>query len=256
VSIKNEQAKSLWENARDSIRHSLEHFSEECLSNTDRYHHKKWVILSVHHAAETFSYMLLKEFDENNSAFYKKGKHYYPGLSKTVKALLHPNIRYQLTQAEQKLLKLFQKLDTPRNKIIHGEIPQNLDISIMAMTIIGISRIAKKRCDESADDIVQQYPSIQKDVVEAIRWNKIDEYTQFIEAFVKEDNPNQYIQECPNCGAYAIIYNYCEACFEEVEEKICPNCHEEIILISSYPFEQHCSVCGEKFEHHERLTNA
>jgi hypothetical protein len=45
------EAKLLWENARDSILHALEHFTEISLKD-GKEDHKKWIVLSFHHAAE------------------------------------------------------------------------------------------------------------------------------------------------------------------------------------------------------------
>jgi len=244
--ITNERAKLLWSNARDSIGHALEHFSGLSRSKGKDYHNRKWIILSVHHSAEIFTYMLLKEFDENNRVFYKRNRHYYPGLLKAIKVLLHHNFAKNITVPEKKLLELFRKLDEPRNKIIHGEIPANVDVSIMAMALVGISRISQKRCGETADDIVQQYPTIHKDVVEAIHWNKIEEYNNFIKSFIHENTEDIYIPQCPSCGAIAVVDGHCEACFEDLEEIECPHCKENVLIVSGYPFAQDCTECGKE----------
>lgn len=244
--ITNERAKLLWSNARDSIGHALEHFSELSRSKGKDYHNRKWIILSVHHSAEIFTYMLLKEFDENNQVFYRKNKHYYPGLLKAVKVLLHPNFAKNITIPEKKLLELFRKLDEPRNKIIHGEIPENVDVSIMAMALVGISRISQKRCGESADDIVQQDPTILRDVVEVIRWSKLEEYNNFIESFIHENTEDIYIRRCPYCNAIAVVGRYCEGCFMDLKEIECPHCKENVLIVSENPFAQDCTECGKK----------
>lgn len=244
--ITNERAKLLWSNARDSISHALEHFSELSCSKGKDYHNRKWIILSVHHSAEIFTYMLLKEFDENNQVFYKRNRRYYPGLLKAVEVLLHPNFAKNITIPEKKLLKLFRKLDGPRNKIMHGEIPENVDVSIMAMALVGISRISQKRCGQSADDIMQQYPTIHKDVVEAIHWSKLEEYSNLIESFIHENTEDIYIHQCPYCGATAVVYGHCEACFEDLEEIECPHCRENVLIVSGCPFIQDCTECGKE----------
>ena len=246
MKISNERAKALWKNSKDSIRHALEHFSE--LSQCDRsqeYHHKKWIILSVHHAAETFAYMLLKESNEDNPAFFRKGNHYYPGMEKAINVLLGQNFQDTMTGAEKQLLKLFKRINEPRNKIIHGEIPEKLDVSIMAMAVVGISRISKHKCGESADDIVDQSPTIQKDVIDAVYWTKLDEYKKFIEAFVLEEYEDRIIEECPNCGAQAVVDNQCEACFEDLEEKECPHCGEENLKVRGWPVPEICGSCNQ-----------
>jgi hypothetical protein len=107
---------SLWDNSRDSIAHAIDHYFQA--SQGEGYiRHSKWTVLSVHHAAETFCYMILKDIDENNAAFFRRDRHYYPGLQRTIRALLHPTISTHLGQAEQSLLKLFRKLDQARDRI-------------------------------------------------------------------------------------------------------------------------------------------
>lgn len=247
MKLSNERARLLWKNSKDSIRHALGHFSElsDC-DNDEEYHHKKWIILSVHHSAETFAYMLLKELDETNKAFYRNGSHYYPGLKKTVQVLLHLNFREKTTESEKNLLKLFKKLDLPRNKIIHGEIPERMDVSIMAMAIVGIFRMSHKICGESTDDMPFDSSTIQKDVIEAVHWSKLDEYTKFIEAFIQEDNQENFLDECPSCGRYSVLHNQCEACFEELDLKECPHCQEENLQIHGVPIPDICGSCGKE----------
>ena len=55
------------------------------------------------------------------------------------------------------------------------------------MSILGLSRAAHRRKGESVDDILQQDPPIQQDIVEAISYKRIDEYSRFIEEFLRED---------------------------------------------------------------------
>ncbi len=223
------------------MRHALEHFLELTLASDDKDHHRKWVVISVHHCAQIFSCMLLKEFDCNNPIFKKKD--WYPPLKEAVSKLLDPNYPSKITQAEKKLFELFKKLDKPRHAIYHREGIKDPDISLMAMALVGISRVAELRCGESAEDLIEASPTILKYVIEAIRWSRLKKYDELAEAFVRERYPNEHIQDCPWCGACAVVDTRCEACFEEVEEKICPNCNEEIIVLSSHPEDQFCGIC-------------
>jgi hypothetical protein len=247
MKISNERAKILWKNSRDSKRHALEHFSElSCCNISQDDHHRKWIILSVHHSAEIFAYMLLKEFDEFNEAFFRGENHYYPGIEKAINVLFDLKFCQNMTGSEKKLLKLFRKLDGPRNKIIHGEIPEQLDVSIMAMALIGMTRISKHRCGESADDIIDQSPTIRREVVEAVHSSNLEEYSKFIEAFVQEDNRDRYIDTCPYCGTLAVLDGQCEACFEELEKKECPHCGEQNLHVCGLPIPEVCGSCGKE----------
>ena len=247
--ITNKQAEALWENSRDSIRHALEHFSNLSTDGeADSTHNKKWIVMSVHHAAEALAYMLLKEFDENNIAFNKNGNHNYPGMERAVKALLHKDNAYPLSQYERNILGFFRKLGAMRNKLMHGKIPDNMDVSIAAMAMVGISKIGKKRCNESADDLYTQYPSVQRDVVETIRGQKLDEYTQFVQNYVTEVSGREWAPQCPSCARHTILYGECEACFEEIHSLDCPHCGEETYIIDSYPFDQDCGECCQKVQ--------
>ena len=46
-----EKQEGLWRNCEDSIRHALEHFRAGA-SEDEPFHHHKWALLSVAHAAE------------------------------------------------------------------------------------------------------------------------------------------------------------------------------------------------------------
>jgi hypothetical protein len=45
----------LWKNARDSIFHALEHFLELSLGEGEKFHHTKWIVLSVHMLQKPFA---------------------------------------------------------------------------------------------------------------------------------------------------------------------------------------------------------
>ncbi len=64
-----DDVKGLWLNARNSMYHAFEHFSDLAANHGDKVHHRKWIILSVHHAAECFLKILLKDLDPTDSSF-------------------------------------------------------------------------------------------------------------------------------------------------------------------------------------------
>jgi len=215
------EAKELWKNARDSIFHALEHFSELSLKYGDEPHHKKWIVLSVHHAAEAFCSMLLKQFDPGNAIFKRGREDWWPSLVPAINELLKPKFRARLTGAEIRLLDLLKGLNDSRKRIMHGVVPQNLDLSLPAMSILGLSRVACRRRGESVEDILQVDPPIQGDVVKAISYKKFEDYYRFVEAFLTEEFPNQYLPICENCGISSIVNLRCEACFESIETFTC-----------------------------------
>ena len=175
-------------------------------------------MISVHHAAETFYNMLLKQFDpENTNLKTNKGEDRYPSLNVTIRELLNSKNPARLTGAEIRLLELVKQLIDSRNRIMHGTFPKKLDLSVAAMSILGLSRVAYRRKGVSVENILDADPTIQSYVVDAISYKKLDNYYRFIEAFLAEEFPDKYFPECENCGASSIVNGRCEACFETVE---------------------------------------
>lgn len=242
--------KLLWQNARDSILHASEHFTDLSLKTGNEAHHRKWIVLSVHHAAEAFCNMLLKQFDPGNPILKRNGKDWYPSLVPAINELLQSRNPARLTDAETCLLKLLKILNESRNSIMHGLVPENLDLSLSAMSILGLSRVAHRRRAQSVDDILQQDPPIQQDVVEAISYKKIEDYYRFVKAFLAEEFPDQYLPVCENCGINSIVNSRCEACFEAIESFTCDSCDEEVFLPESWRFRRQaevlCPSCGKK----------
>lgn len=159
------EAKELWKNARDSILHALEHFAALSARGSDQDHHTKWIVLSVHHAAELFCNMLLKQFDPENPLFKKKDGDWFPTLTQAIQQLLAPKNLSRLTDSEIRLLGLLEKLKDSRDRIMYRLVPQNIDASLSAMSILGLSRVAHRRRGESVEDILQQDPPIQQDAI-------------------------------------------------------------------------------------------
>lgn len=204
----------------------------------------------MHHAAQTFCNVLLKRFDPENAKLKRNGQDWYPSLKSTIGELLKPKNPARLTGAEIRLLELLKQLNDSRNRIMHGIIPEDLDLSVAAMSIIGLSRVAYRRKGESVEDILQVNPPIQCEVIKAISYKKFDDYYRFVEAFLAEEFPGKYFPECDNCGASSIVNSRCEACFETMESFTCDSCDVEILLPESRRFqgktEVICPSCGKK----------
>lgn len=235
---------NFWDNARDSMLHALEHAAELTETKTNQFHHKKWFILSVHHMAECFLKILLKCVDPTASLRREKDGHYHP-VSKLLKCL-YANIE-KLTPPERRILNLIESLEEQRHLIMHRELPDKLDPSVAAFSILAILRTCSRRFGFSVEEIFEQYPPIQNQLVELICWRKIKEYEDFITEALQEEFPDRrYFHECPYCGLSAIVDGKCICCFTEVITEECPYCEEEILIPSrDYGIaEIKCPSCG------------
>ena len=117
---------------------------------------------------------------------------------------------------------------------MHGIVPEGLDISVAAMSILGLSRVTLRRKGICLEDILEGDPPIGHDVISAISWNRLDEYCRFVEAFLAEERPGQYFHQCENCGVSAVVNNRCEACFESMDFFTWASCDEEFVLPESF----------------------
>jgi len=113
-----EREKGLWRNCADSVTHSLEHFSAASQEN-EPFHHRKWAILSVAHAAEVYCNLLLCVFDPNHP-YNPKG--HYPSLDEARKLLKgHP----RLIGSEQYVIEeVLSPLAKQRNTLMHMPAPE------------------------------------------------------------------------------------------------------------------------------------
>lgn len=189
MSKKSTERDLCWQNVQTSIVHALEHFS--CLKSEEgeRPYHQKWIILSVSHAGECLRKTILGKVDEK-------------------------------CPSERKMIDLIVQLNEKRNEITHHRLPRDVDVSIASFCMMAILRIIRKKFRVSAEEFIEQYPPIQQDVVDAIRWNYWDEYTDFVESALGEEYPGTtFFPECHYCGANAIYESRCEACFRENLEK-------------------------------------
>jgi hypothetical protein len=218
----------LWANARDSIKHALDHFCERGQPRGDRGHHDKWIVLSVHHAAECICNMRLIDLEPNNPLLSKRGSPWFPSLTQTLGELQAPRNEARLSPAEHQLFVLMRGLPDIRNELMHRTAPAGLDVSIAAMCMVGMLKYIERVRGETASDIVWQSPPIEGDVVAAIR--SIQEYSNFVELFVREKYGDRWLPACPACGVRAVesavMSAVCEACFTELGSVECKECGE------------------------------
>jgi hypothetical protein len=244
-------ANGLWANGRDSILHALDHFSERDRARADRPHHDKWIVLSVHHAAECICDMRLIQLEPDNPLFSRKGAIWFPSLSDTLRELNLPRMAGRFTPAEHKLFTLLTELPDIRHQFMHRITPAELDVSIAAMCMIGLLKYIERLRGEAASDIIDQSPRIEGDVVAAIRYTRLQEYGDFVALFLREKYGSRWLPSCPACDVRAVVSATCEACFTELESVWCPECHEEGYYIAlEYAAHEtvqvECQYCGLK----------
>jgi hypothetical protein len=242
---------AMWENGRDSLRHALDHFSERERSR-QRWHHDKWIILSVHHAAECVSNVHLLEIDPNNKAFSGRDGFWFPSLSKAIKALQEAQNAGRLSIVERQLFVLLGRLPELRNQLMHRTLPDELDVSTAAICMMGLLKYVERKRGESSQDIVWQSPPIESDVLAAIRYTRLEEYAQFVEPFLREKYPDRTLPQCPNCGVAAVAGSKCEACFQQLGHISCSQC-EEPIYFPDFPggkelLPSSCPSCGARID--------
>jgi hypothetical protein len=212
--------------------HALDHFSERGREVSNRQHHDKWIVLSVHHAAECVCNMRLLQLEQKNSVFSRNGNIWFPSLSTAVKHLQIPLNSARLSPAELRLLSLLSQLSDIRHQFMHRISPKETDVSIAAMCMIGLLKYVERLKGETASDIIWQSPPIEGDVVAAIRHTRLDEYGQFVALFLQEKYADRVLPECPSCGIPAVAGYNCEACFEELNHLLCAETDEEVYFMS------------------------
>lgn len=243
-------ANGLWTNGRNSILHALDHFSERDRARADRRpHHDKWIVLSVYHAAECICNMRLIQLEPDNRLFTRGGD-WYPSLSHTLRELKLPRMAERFTPAERKLFTLMTKLPEIRHPFMHRITPSQVDVSIVAMCMIGLLKYIERLRGETASDIIHQSPPIEGDVVAAIHYTRLQEYGDFVALFLREKYGNP-LPPCPACDVRAVVSAMCEACFTELETVWCPDCHEEghyiaLEYAAHGTVEVQCQHCGLK----------
>jgi len=164
TSSKPDTAVGLLENGLDYIRHAMDHFSERNCGDGKSEHHDKWIVLSVHHAAECVCNALLIKVEPTCSLFRRGSGEWYPSLSKSLKQLKSDSNRKNLNSAELQLLSLIEQLPDIRHKFMHRIAPKQVDLSVAAMCLIGILKHLESRYGTDTTDIVWQSPPIETDI--------------------------------------------------------------------------------------------
>jgi hypothetical protein len=205
----------LWRNCRDSLAHGLLHFSD--LNSADYgFHNRKWIIVSVHHAAEVFCNYLLRRAD---TSYPPKGR--YPSLGDLVKLLQTHALWDTLSGTEREAVtELFPPLTRLRNLLMHGPAPEKLDISEATVAVLALLILVKRRTGMPTDEFLSQSPPIEYDVVDELRAQQWPSYTSFVERVLAEEYPGDewiYVVQCDYCGGQTRRRgeSECRACFHE-----------------------------------------
>jgi hypothetical protein len=214
----------LWANARDSLRHALDHFTDRDQGGADRRHHDKWIVLSVHHAAECICNLRLIELEPKNAIFRRNGSRWFPSLAMALAELREPRNANRLSSAERQLFVLLTGLSDIRHQFMHRIGPAEVDVSLAAMCMMGLLKYIERLRGVSASDIVWQSSPIEGNVVAAIRYTRHQEYGDFVALFLREKYGDQWLPSCPACHVRAVVGSICEACFAELGAIDCPNC--------------------------------
>lgn len=203
-----QKQKGLWRNCEDSIRHALEHFSAAA-SEDDRFHHQKWALLSVAHAAEAYGNLLLCVFNPEHPATGR-----YPALNDMCNALKN---HQRLSPSEHRVFEdILPPLGDQRNTLMHKPAPEELDVTDAAIALLSLLHIVRRRKGLATKEFFDQDPPVEQDVFDLIGWRDHERWRRTAEFLVASEFGDDYVRGCDYCGAFAVPPGACcQACFHE-----------------------------------------
>lgn len=209
-----ERQAGLTRNCLDSIAHALAHFSAN-LNDDYGFHNQKWAILSVAHATEAFCNLLLLTIDPGHPNGPK-----YPDLTKAINRLkgeLKGERSAKLSQGERHAVtRVFPGLETQRNELMHRLPPATLDMEQPALALLVLLYLIRHRTGTRTNDLLDQDPPIEQDVIEELRLTKQDLWFTLAEALTLQDYGEQHLEYCENCGRFTLTPDLgCQACFTD-----------------------------------------
>jgi hypothetical protein len=202
-----DKQEGLWRNCEDSIRHALQHFSAGAYEDDD-FHHRKWALLSVAHAAETYGNLLLCVFDPSHP---QDGR--YLSLAGLRRALTKHE---RLSQIECEVFDVvLTDLARQRNTLMHEPAPERPIVTDAAIALLALLHIIRRRIGLSTRSFFDQRPPVEQDVLEHIPARDHSRWFVLAERFARAEY-GPYLHGCDNCGAYATPPDQpCQACFAE-----------------------------------------
>ena len=193
-----EKQEGLWRNCEDSIRHALEHFRAGA-SEDEPFHHHKWALLSVAHAAEVYGNLLLCVFNPKHPENVK-GR--YPSLDGVCNALKnHP----RLSLSERRVFEdVPATLADQRNTLMHMPAPEKLVIADAAIALLSLLHIVRQRTGLPTEEFFDQHPPVEQDVLNHIGWRDHERWFKVAEALVASEYGDEYLRGCDNCSSFAV----------------------------------------------------
>ena len=202
----------LWRNCEDSIRHALEHFSAGA-SEDEPFHHHKWALLSVAHAAEVYGNLLLCVFNPMHPA-NATGR--YPSLHGVRNALKnHP----RLSPSERRVFEeVLATLADQRNTLMHMPAPEKLVIADAAIALLSLLHIVRRRTGLPTKEFFDQQPPVEQDVFHQLGWRDHERWFRVAEALVASEYEYECLRGCDSCNSFAVPPDGpCQACFHEAQ---------------------------------------
>jgi hypothetical protein len=240
---KSDVLEAFWINAHDSLCHAFDHLHELNGGSKRKWHHHKWLILSVDHAATCLGCMWLKQAEPDH-ALFKNGK--FPSFKRIV-----PELGTHLSKVERELISICSEVNGVRDLLMHRPAPPEIDkndVSLAAMAMIGIIRVVAYRNKLSFYELFDEFPENRKAISNAIHYRKHEQYQLMIESLLLEQEPSCMLEQCPECGARTVMRHHCEACFEDLQSATCRTigCETEFLYSRYDPDSPKCPECGAK----------
>lgn len=250
-----EQIDGLRSNLLDSVHHAMDHFWERARSEgylakgeMPSIQHEKWIILSVHHAADCLLKLLCNKLGMLHLRQNRSGEVHYPSASEMLRRLGPLADTGRLSVSEKKLLVLLALFDKKRHELMHGPLPEAPNVSVAAFAMLAIIRVIRTQYGIPSNYSDWESPELLSDVLETIPSKSLSEYSDYVEQALIEEQPNTFFDPCLYCGAAALATkaSFCEACLVRIDWIECDSCLEQIpIVADDWPDNhQSCPVCG------------
>jgi len=213
VMTSEEKQEGLWRNCEDSIRHALTHFSAGAYEH-DAFHHHKWALLSVAHAAEVYGNLLLCAFNPKHP---ERADGHYPSLDGVRKLLEN---HQHLTRAESLVFQdVFENVAVQRNTLMHMPAPEFPVVTDAARALLALLHIVRRRTGLPTKEFFDQDPPVEQDILEHIGWRDHESWHKVAEQLAAAEHGEENLRGCDYCGSFAIPNGGpCQACFQEAKE--------------------------------------
>ena len=205
-----ERQEGLWRNCENSVRHALEHFSAGAAED-DAFHHHKWALLSVAHAAEVYGNLLLCVFNPKHPE-NKQG--HYPSLDGVRRALKSHS---RLTETERYVFdEVFVGVAEQRNTLMHMPAPEVPVVTDAAKALLALLHIVRRRTGLPTKEFFDQSPPVEQDVFEHIAARDHQGWFTIAEKLALAEYGGEYLEGCDYCNSFAVPPDApCRACFHE-----------------------------------------